>query len=521
MNTTTAIVTLYFLVLVGIGVFATRRGAGKSLEGYLLGGRNVGPLVTGLTLQGTAMSGYQFLGAGALGHTQGYFSLWYMLGDMGGGVLNLSILGRRMRKMSQILGAVTSIEYLEKRFPSPWVRIVAAPLTLVLLAFYVLAQFIAGGRGLELVTGVSYPTALLVAVGIITFYTFIGGYLAVAYTDFFQALIMLVGVLWILISALVHVGGLGAANNRVAAADPSLLTVWGKDLVNEGNWGVILSALLIFSVGVLGWPHVVVRHMAIKRPSYARRAAGYVMVWTLLFVTAPTLIGIISIGIVPEGTDPELAIFATAEELLPTVALGIVMAGIMAAIMSTADSLLLQAGSIAARDVYQRFINPQMNDHQMVWVSRFIVLAIAVVGFFIALFEPPAVFDLVVFATAILGSAFAPAYIAAVWWPKANSVGAVASIVSGAVVAIVWEIGDLAGGTGLGSTLAGMVCSTGALYVGSIVTQRSHPVPAHIARTIEETRNLGPIPPQLLKGEDSGLAGEANDVGKWMRDDDR
>lgn len=519
MNATTVIITLYFCVLVAIGYWATRRGVGQSLEGYLLGGRTVGPLVTGLTLQGTAMSGYQFLGAGALAHTQGYFSLWYMLGDMGGGVLNLSILGRRMRKLSQIVGAVTSIEYLEKRYPSPWVRAVAAPLALTLMAFYVLAQFIAGGRGLELVTGLSYPMALLIAVGIITFYTFIGGYLAVAYTDFFQALIMLVGVLWILAAALVHVGGLGAANETIGQADPSLLTVWGKDLVNEGEWGVILSALLIFSVGVLGWPHVVVRHMAMQRPSHARRATGYVMAWTLLFVTAPTLIGVVSIAVVPEGTDPELAIFVTAKELLPTVVLGVVMAGIMAAIMSTVDSLLLQAGSIAARDIYHRFVNPQMNDREMVWVSRFIVLAIAVGGFVVALFEPPAVFDLVVFATAILGSAFAPAYVAAVWWPKANAVGAVASMVTGAAVTTVWELMDLAGGTGLGSTLAGLACSTLAMYVGSILTQRRNPVPAYILDVLEETRRFGPVPPELVRGADAGLAGEANDAGRWLRDD--
>ena len=516
MNVATSFLSVYFIALIGIGIWATRRGAGQNLESYFLGGRSVGPMVTGLTLQATAMSGYQFLGAGALGHTQGYFSLWYMLGDMGGGVLNMSILGRRMRKLSQILGAVTSIEYLEKRYPSPWVRAIAAPLALVLLFFYVLAQFIAGGQGLALVTGLDYTVALVLTVGVITFYTFAGGYLAVAYTDAFQAFIMLIGVLWILFAALSQMGGLGAANETIGQIDPSLLTVWGQGLAYEGQWGVILSALLIFSVGVLGWPHVVVRHMAMQRPSHARRAAGYVMVWSLLFVSAPTLIGIISVATVPEGTDPELAIFVTAQQMLPAFALGIVMAGIMAAIMSTADSILLQAGTIASRDIYQRFINPQMNDRQMVWVSRSIVLAIAVVGVLIAAFEPPAVFDLVVFTTAILGSAFAPAYVAAVWWPKANSVGAIASIVTGAGITILWELMNLAGGTGLGSTLVGLVGSTLALYLGSILTQRSHPVPPHITRTLEETRRLGPIPADLLRSEDNRLAGEANDASRWL-----
>ncbi|RAF69745.1 sodium/proline symporter, partial [Burkholderia multivorans] len=138
--------------------------------------------------------GYMFLGAGSLGYTQGYFSLWNAMGDIGGGVLNLSILGRRMRKLSQILGSLTSIGYLEQRYPSKWIRAIAAPIALFCIFFYVMSQFIAGGRGLEMVTGIPYAWALLVAVGVIVFYTFLGGYLAVAYTDFVQAIIMCIGM---------------------------------------------------------------------------------------------------------------------------------------------------------------------------------------------------------------------------------------------------------------------------------------------------------------------------------------
>lgn len=216
MNTTVFYLGLYFLVVVAIGVWAVRRGVGKSLEGYLLGGRDVGPAVTALTLQTTSMSGYMFLGVGSLAYTEGYWGLWYAMGDVGGGVVNLSVLGRRMRKLSQILGAVTTIEYLEKRYPSRWVRLVAGSLATFLLFFYVLAQFIAGGKGLAVVTGLPYPVALVIAVSVIRLYTFLGGYLAVAYTDFLQSIVMLAGVLWILAAALSHVGGLGAANAAIA-----------------------------------------------------------------------------------------------------------------------------------------------------------------------------------------------------------------------------------------------------------------------------------------------------------------
>lgn len=222
--------TIYFLAMVGIGVWTMRRGS-QGTEEYLLGGRSLGPGVTALRLQSSSMSGYMFLGAGSLGYTRGYFGMWYALGDLGGGVLNLSVLGRRMRKLSQILGSITSIEYLEHRCPSRWTRAVAAPIAIVCIFFYVLAQFIAGGRGLEMVTGVSYPIAL----GIIVLYAFLDGYLAVAYTDFVQAIVMLIGMLGILIATLMAVGGFSQGNQRIGELDTTLLTMWGQGLAYEGQ----------------------------------------------------------------------------------------------------------------------------------------------------------------------------------------------------------------------------------------------------------------------------------------------
>ncbi|TDI47394.1 MAG: sodium/proline symporter, partial [Acidobacteria bacterium] len=248
MNVTVlAFLVLYYVVVLGIGFWAMRRGAGGGLEGYLLGGRDVGPLVTALTLQSTSMSGYMFLGAGSLAYTTGYWSLWFAAGDIGGGVLNLSIIGRRMRKLSQIMGSLTAIEYLEARYPSPATRLIAASVSVFVLAFYVLAQFIAGGKGMELVTGLPYAWALLIALAIIITYTFLGGYLAVAYTDFFQSIVMLVGVVWILAAALSHVGGFTAANLALAEIDPTLLSIWGRDLAFQGQWGLVAGAVLVFS----------------------------------------------------------------------------------------------------------------------------------------------------------------------------------------------------------------------------------------------------------------------------------
>jgi sodium/proline symporter len=492
----------YYVVVLSIGYWALRRGGGEDLEGFLLGGRQVGPIATALTLQSTAMSGYMFLGAGGLGFAQGYWALWYAAGDIGSGLLNLSVIGRRMRKFSQMMGALTAIEYLEKRYPSPAIRLVAGTLTVFLLGFYVLAQLIAGGKGMALVTGISYPIALAIAVGIILAYTFMGGYLAVAYT----------------IAALTELGGLTAANNAIADLDPTLLSVWGRGLGFEGQWGVVAGAILIFSVGVMGWPHVVTRHMAMSRPATARKAGFWATIWSVFFVPTPYIVGILAILILPGLDDPEMAIFQVAGQLLPAAVTGLVMAAIMAAIMSTADSLLLQTGSIASRDLYERFINPRASERQMVMVSRGLVLAVAVIGYVVALVEPPTVFSIVIFATSVLGSAFLPAYVCAVWWKKANTPGALASMIVGASVAFIWEYAGLVSTTQIHPMVTGVVSSTITMIVVSLATQKSSPVPPHVLEMMNVTAEVGPIPERFLGATDVGLANEAAAIGRKLEE---
>lgn len=492
MNIALLFLIIYFVGMALIGVWTTKRSSTDS-ESYLLGDRSLGPAVTALRLQSSSMSGYMFLGAGSLAYTQGYFSMWYALGDIGGGIINLSILGRRMRKLSQKLGSLTSIEYLEHRYESKWVRLIAAPIALGCVFLYVLAQFVAGGSGLASVTGLSYEIALLIAVGVIVIYTFLGGYLAVAYTDFVQAIVMLIGMVWILIATLQHVGGFTAGNNAVGDINTNLLTMWGAELEYQGQWGVILGAVLLFSIGYMGWPHVVVSHMAMKRPSVARAAGVYATAFNIFFIPAPYIIGIFALLILPNLDDPQQAIFEVAETVLPNFAVGIVMAAVMAAIMSTADALLLQSSTIAANDIFGRFINKNMTEKQMVIVSRVSVLILSLGGVVLAVWQPPGVFALVVFATSILGAAFVPVYVCAVWWKKANRIGAIASIIAGTVVVIWWQTAGLADTTGLDPLVSGLTASTAAMIIGSLSTQRSYPISTTVQAAIDDAARVTPI----------------------------
>jgi Na+/proline symporter len=287
-----------------------------------------------------------------------------------------------------------------------------------------------------------------------------------------------------------ELGGFTAANDAIGGIDPTLLSVWGRGLGYDGEWGIVAGAVLIFSAGYMGWPHVLTRHLAMRQPATARQAGAYATAWNLLFVSTPYILGILAIVLLPDLDDPELAIMRLAENLLPAAVTGVVMAAIMAAIMSTADSLLLQTGSVASRDLYQRFINRDASDNQMVAVSRSLVLAIGIVGYLNALEEPPTVFAIVVFATSVLGSAFLPSYVCAVWWRKANTPGAIASMLTGATIAFAWEPLALVDPTGLHPMLAGVIGSTAAMVVVSLATQRRSPVPAEIVAAMNEAARV-------------------------------
>src|SRR5699024_7384066 len=238
MNSDVIIFVGYLLVLFGIGLYFSRK-ASLSSESYLLGGREVGPAVTALTMQSTSMSGFMFLGGPALAFQHGWFAIFYAIGDAGGGIINLSVLGKRMRRMSELFGALSPIEYLEKRYESAAIRVIGSVIATIFLFAYVFAQFLAAGKALESLTGWKYEWAVIIGVGIIVIYTVAGGYLAVVWTDFFQALVMLLGVALLVIVGLFYVGGISGLNASMGEVDTSYLSIWGKDYVYYGQWGVI------------------------------------------------------------------------------------------------------------------------------------------------------------------------------------------------------------------------------------------------------------------------------------------
>ncbi|UAC48851.1 sodium/proline symporter [Bacillus aquiflavi] len=508
MKTDAIIFLVYLIILLLIGLWVSRK-ASKSVDHYLLGGRSIGPAVTAMTMQSSSMSGYMFMGGPALAFQQGWYAIWYAIGDAGGAIINLSVLGKRMRRLSEIFGALSPIEYLEMRYESAAVRVVGSVISITFLFAYVFAQFIASGKALTTLTGFPYELSLLIGVGVIIFYTVAGGYLAVVYTDFVQGIIMVLGVLGISIMALLHVGGLSGMNKALANIDPTYLSIWGKDLVYYGQWGVVLGAILIYSVGYMGLPHVVVRHMSMKSTKTVKGAILWAASWNQIFIFSPYILGLIGIILLPHLADPEMVITELAYQFFPGFFAAILLSAIMAAIMSTSDSLLMQAGSILARDVYQRFINKTASEKRMILVSRLCILIGGIVGVIVAIYEPPSVFALVIFAFGVLGNSFIVPYVASVYWKKANNMGALFAMIGGGATNIFWTLLQLEGITAIHSFLAGLMISIIGMVIGNYFGQ---PPSQEVEEAFERAKGMRNLPKILGKNIAKELAPEAKNI---------
>ena len=459
------VLIIYFIGMIGMGLYWNRRA--KNSEDYMLGGRSMGPLVTALTLQTTAMSGFMFMGGPSEAYLVGYFAIFYAVGDAGGGLINISILGRRMRRLSQLLDAISPIEYLEKRYESIPVKVIACVIAVFGLACYVLAQFMATGKTLVSLFGFPLSYGLIIGCTVILIYTFVGGYFAVAWTDVIQGFIMISAVLALLALCLAEVGGFTGLNNALAAIDPTYLSIWGKGNQYEGAWGVIAGAVLVYLVGYMGLPHCVNKHMAMESPKTAKKTVVYATIWTQLFCFSPYILGLCGVILLSDLQDPEMVIPTLAGQMFPGVIAGVVLTAIMSAIMSTVASLLLLIGTIVSIDFYKRWLRPDASDKRVVLISKTTIIITGIIGITVAIMNPPGVFSLVVDTFSFMACAFLPSYVCAVWWKKANGTGSVISMIVGGTTVQIWSLAELDAVTGMHQFFIGLILSWIAMIIGS------------------------------------------------------
>lgn len=441
---------LYFVLIVCIGIFFFFRTKkdGESEEQYFLGGRQMGPWVTALSAQASDMSAWLLMGLPGSVLAFGLGKAWIGIGLAIGTALNWILVAKRLRKFSKVSGdSITLPQYLQNRFlaEKPILSVLTAVVFLIAFTIYVASGFVAGATVFTtLVPSMERGTAMIIIAAIILTYTFLGGFKAVSWTDFFQGSLMFIALLAVPIVCVL-----------VEDLDPSVVNTAYTNL-NDGteyafvsnvfsaSWQDVVSGLA-WGLGYFGMPHILVRFMAIKKPSLIKKSATVAIIWVTFALAASLIIaylGRMTVAgeLLPDGLQATVFIHL-ARRYFPAFISGILLAAIIAASMSTADSQLLVASSSFTNDIYRPLIRKTASDKELLWVGRGIVALVAIIAYFIASAKgsgAQAIMDMVENAWGLFGSAFGPVVLLSVFWKRFNYPGAVAGVLGGAIVDILW-----------------------------------------------------------------------------------
>lgn len=482
---------LYFVLILAVGLFFFFRSRGGGEKDYFLGGRSMGPWVTAMSAQASDMSGWLLMGFPGSILAFGMGKVWIGIGLALGTAANWILVARRLRRFSRASGdAITLPQYLTNRFASqsPVLKVVCAIIFLVSFTIYVASAFVAGKSVLIAVIpwfADKEMLAMALFALLILAYTFLGGYKAVCWTDFFQGLMMLIAILAVpIVMALgkFDASFAGAFAEGVAAFEPNPFTAKWQDIVTGLSWGL----------GYFGMPHIIVRFMGIQKPSQVKKASTVAIVWVTL--SLGSAIAIAALGrtfLLADGTSvaakllPQNGqeIFITlAQDIFPPLVAGLLLAAIVAAAMSTADSQLLVASSAFTSDLYKPLIRKnKASDAETLWVGRLVVLVVSVIAFFIASSGSAwasSIMSMVENAWGLFGAAFGPVVLLSLFWRRLNYTGACAGIIVGAVVDIAWLlcftgtiIDPIVCNTGVYEILPGFIAGGIAAVVTSLITK--------------------------------------------------
>lgn len=480
---------VYLALMIVIGIFCAKQN--NSTEDYFLGGRKLGGFVAALSAQASDMSGWLLMGLPGSIYALGTGQAWIAIGLFIGTVLNwLFISGRLRRYTIRANNALTLPTYFENRFhDKKRVLLFISSVTIVVFFLvYTASALAAGGKLFTSVFGVDYKIALTIGAVVILAYTFMGGFLAVCTTDFVQGMLMLVALLVVPIAALAIVdpSNMMAVIDRtgVAGGSEAFLSLFSNG--GEPYRAVDIISGLAWGLGYCGMPHILVRFMAVKNEKELNKSKGVAIAWVFLSLLFACVIGVVGRAyLAPEvlsgGAEEEVFIAMIiklfTEDIRVSFIAGLFLCGVLAAIMSTADSQLLVSASSVAEDIVKGIVKKDAKEETVFKISKITVIVIAVLAYLIALNPNSSIMGLVSNAWAGLGAAFGPTVLMSLYWKRTNFPGAVAGIASGALTVILWDYIPLVGGqtlgsvTGLYSLAVGFAVSLAAIIVVSLVTK--------------------------------------------------
>ncbi|MCP3426267.1 sodium/proline symporter PutP [Rothia sp. AR01] len=495
---------IYFLGMIAIGLWASTKNT--DTEDYMLGGRSLRPSVAALSAGASDMSGWLVMGLPGAIYMVGLLDAWMAIGLTIGAWVNWKLVAPRLRAYSEVAGnAITIPSFFDNRLKahglsSRILRVSCGLIILLFFIFYVSSGMVAGGKFYQTAFGGDYLLGMLVIAGVTILYTLFGGFLGATFTDVAQGLLILVALVAVPIVAMFEYGGPAEVFGAVREANPDALSL------TAGATVVGVASSLAWGLGYFGQPHIVVRFMALRKPTDAptgRRIGISWMVLVVLGTVSTALTGIAYFSTHPEAslTDAQSAetVFLDLAQILfhPLVA-GFVLAAVLAAIMSTVSSQLIVSSSAAVEDLAMLVIKRKLAPRVQLWMSRGSVLAVALIAAAIAFDDEAAVLDLVSFAWAGFGAAFGPLMLLALYWRKLTATGGLLSMLTGAGVTILWAyvIGDpeSTGILGLYEIVPGFAA---ALVVGVVVSLATYRPSERIEREFEAARvfaRTGEIP---------------------------
>ena len=458
----------YLLLMVGIGFVAWRRT--RTFDDYILGGRSLNSYVTALAAGASDMSGWLMMGLPGALYLGGASESWIAIGLVIGAWANWRYVAGPLRVYTErTRNALTLPDYFTHRFEdhSRLLRIFSALVILVFFAIYCASGVVAGARLFESMFGLPYGQAMLWGAVVTIAYTFIGGFLAVSWTDTVQATLMIFALLLVPVFAILGVGGPGEAMALVEQVDPSRL-----DWVGTGGVIAIVS-LLAWGLGYVGQPHLLARFMAADSLATIPRARRIAMTWMVLCLAGACATGFFGIAwfaqhpaaAAPVDANPERVFIALSELLFNPWIAGVLLSAILAAIMSTLAAQLLVCSSALTEDFYRGFLRPRAGHRELVWVGRAMVLSVALLAMWIARDPDSRVLGLVAYAWAGFGAAFGPVVVLSLFWKRMTRDGALAGMLVGAVTVIAWK----ESGSTLYEIVPGFIAATVAVVVVSLL----------------------------------------------------
>ncbi len=490
---------IYMAAVIGIGIVYAKR-ANKNSEEYFLGGRSLGPWVTAMSAEASDMSGWLLMGLPGVAYWCGLAdAAWTAIGLAVGTYLNWLLVSKRLRRYSiRANNSITLPEFFSNRFreKNKVIMFLAAAFILIFFTVYAASCFVTCGKLFSTLFGMPYVTMMLVGAVFVLLYTLLGGFLAESASDFMQAIVMIVALAVIVIISTVKAGGIGEVLEN-AKEIPGFLEFFGlatpvtnadgQQLVEAGKpvfgaaapyGGLTICSMMAWGLGYFGMPQVLLRFMAIRKESELKRSRRIAMVWVVISLAVAVFIGIVGRQLFPVehltkgGAESIFITLATSS--LPAILAGFVMAGILAATISSSDSYLLIAASAFAKNVFQGICKKNATDKQVMWVSRITLLVLALIGILIALDEDSVIFQIVSFAWAGFGATFGPLMLFSLFWKRTTRAGAIAGMLSGAGMVFLWKlvISKLGGVFAIYELLPAFVFSCICIVVVSLLTKK-------------------------------------------------